>query len=266
MNLKTGDTGSNVLQLQRYLKVQPVTGYYGTITMAAVKTWQAHNKFPQTGNVSDLMWEAMFPSTRKRLDLNKLKGIIPDKVIAQLTKALPRIKNPSILVMSHFIAQCMVESMNFTKTRENLNYSEEGLYETFNKYFPTLSMAELYAHQPEKIANRVYANRMGNGSPESGDGWKFRAAGYIGTTGRTNFYRLSKYLAVDVISNPELVATAYPLEAALFYFTDANIWPVCEEGSSISTTTKVRKLVNGGTIGLDDAIAYFNKVYITLLS
>jgi putative chitinase len=161
------------------------------------------------------------------------------------------------LRLAHFLAQCAHESGNFTAVKENLNYSADGLRKIFGKYFPTDALAAQYARQPEKIANRVYASRMGNGDEASGDGFKFRGRGYIQLTGKENYTAFDKIVEEDILANPDLVATKYPLLSAAFFFNKNGLWAICDKGDSIDVVTMVTKRVNGGTHGIEDRIAKF---------
>ena len=168
--------------------------------------------------------------------------------------------------MAHFLAQCGHESGGFKVTRENLNYSAEGLAKIFPKYFPSVDAAKPFAKQPEKIANKVYANRMGNGDEASGEGFKFRGRGYLQVTGKQNYATLGKELGVDLIANPDLVATNYPFDSALWFFKKNNLWVICDEGIDDIVIAKLSKRINGGTIGLDHRKKEFKKFYSLLFS
>jgi len=197
------------------------------------------------------------------MDISKLKGVIPDNVLSQIPEVLNKFSIDTVLELSHFLAQCAHESGGFKLTSENLNYSKDGLRNTFGKYFSTDEIASQYARQPEKIANRVYANRMGNGNELSGDGWKYRGRGYIQLTGKSNYTEFDKYVTDDIINNPDLVATKYPLLSAGWFFS-RNCVKKCVD-SSDQCVTSVSRCVNGGTIGLQDRIKYF-KTYYKILS
>lgn len=152
------------------------------------------------------------------------------------------------LRMAHFLAQTGHESGGFRATRENLNYSAEGLLAVFKKYF-TPETAKLYARKPEKIGSRVYANRMGNGPEESGDGWKFRGVGLIQTTGKNNIEALSKKLGMsldDAIRFAETPEGA--VKAACIFWVDNNLNRFADKDDILGLT----KAINGGTNGLDD--------------
>lgn len=155
---------------------------------------------------------------------------------------------------AHFFAQTSHETGGFRLFTENLNYSVDGLKKIFGKYFPG-DMAATYARKPEKIANRVYASRMGNGNEASGDGWKFRGRGALQLTGKDNYTAFAKYLGTDeVLTNPDLVATKYSFESAMFFFERNKLWAICDRGINDAAITALTKRINGGTNGLDDRL------------
>jgi len=169
------------------------------------------------------------------------------------------------LRLAHFLSQCAHESGNFKFLTENLNYSADGLLKIFPKYFKDKATADAYARKPEKIGSRVYANRMGNGDEASGEGYKFRGRGYIQLTGKDNYKQFSEFIGEDVVANPDLVATKYPLTSAAFFFNKNGLWTICDKGDTTDVVTLVTKRVNGGTHGLDDRINKFN-TFNTLLT
>jgi putative chitinase len=151
---------------------------------------------------------------------------------------------------AHFFAQTFHETGGYKAFSENLNYSSSGLQKTFGKYFPGL-LEEQYAKKPEKIANRVYANRMGNGDELSGDGWKYRGRGALQLTGKSNYKSFSDYLKNPLImEQPDLVATDYAFESALFFFDKNKLWSICDKGVTKETILSLTKKINGGTNGL----------------
>lgn len=156
------------------------------------------------------------------------------------------------LRLSHFLSQCAHESGNFKALTENLNYSADGLLKIFPKYFKDKATADVYARKPEKIGSRVYANRMGNGDEASGDGFKFRGRGYIQLTGKDNYKQFGAFIGEDLVANPDLVATKYPLTSAAFFFNKNGLWAICDKGDTPDVVLAVTKRVNGGTHGLDD--------------
>lgn len=150
------------------------------------------------------------------MKLENLKFILPKDVYDKLPELVNVYKLDTPVKLSHFLSQCKVESGNFTKLRENLNYSADRLLIVFKKYF-NRQKALLYAKKPEKIANLVYANRLGNGDENSGDGYKFRGRGYLSLTFSDNYKEFRNYIKEDVVNNPDLVATKYPMESAVFF-------------------------------------------------
>jgi putative chitinase len=153
---------------------------------------------------------------------------------------------------AHFFAQTAHETGGFKAFSENLNYSAQGLQGIFGKYFPG-TLEESYARNPEKIANRVYADRMGNGNEASGDGWKYRGRGALQLTGKANYEAFAKYLGKpEIVTNPDLVATTYAFESAMFFFDKNKLWDICDKGVSKDTILALTKRINGGTHGLAD--------------
>lgn len=162
---------------------------------------------------------------------------------------------------AHFFAQTGHETGDFKVYNENLNYSAQGLQGIFGKYFPG-NLEESYARQPEKIANRVYASRMGNGDEKSGDGWKFRGRGAIQLTGKDNYTQFAKHInKPEILTNPDLVATDYSFESALFFFDKNKLWSICDQGVNEAAILALTKRVNGGTHGLEDRKAKTLKYY-----
>ena len=163
---------------------------------------------------------------------------------------------------AHFFAQTAHESGNFKAFSENLNYGAKGLMGIFKKYFPTEARALEYERKPEKIANLVYANRMGNGDEASGDGYKFRGRGALQLTGKDNYKAFSDYLKQpEIMDNPDLVATKYSFESAIFFFDKNKLWAICDQGVNDASILALTKRINGGTHGLDDRKEKTKKYY-----
>ena len=274
MLLKNGSKGDDVKKLQEKLGVEAI-GTFGPKTEAAVKAWQKANGLKDDGIVGDGTWSKLFGESAPvaavikedvvipsggPLNLDKLKGHIPDAVIAQIPETAAKFNITNNLRLAHFLSQCGHESGGFKAVSENLNYSADGLKKIFGKYFPG-NLNESYARQPEKIAARVYASRMGNGDEASKEGFKFRGRGYIQLTGKANYTNFTKFIGEDCIANPDLVATKYPLASAAFFFDSNKLWSICDKGSDDATVTAVTKRVNGGTIGLPDRIKHFKEYY-----
>jgi putative chitinase len=274
MLLKVGSKGNDVKKLQTKLGLTP-DGTFGLGTEKVVKKWQIDHDLTPDGIVGDGTWSKMFPQpviesvntitpSNSPFKLEKLKGHVPDSVISQIPDTAKKFNITTPLRLAHFLAQCGHESRGFKVFRENLNYSADGLKKIFPKYFPG-NLSESYAGNPEKIASKVYGGRMGNGDESTKEGFKFRGRGALQSTGKENYKRLGDFLGVDLISNPDLVATKYPLDSAAFFFESNKLWTICDKGSDDATVTSVTKRVNGGTIGLPDRIKHF-KEFFALLS
>jgi putative chitinase len=198
------------------------------------------------------------------MNLQKLKGHIPDSVIAMLPDTIAKFELNTPLRLAHFLAQAGHESGGFKAVQENLNYGAKGLLGIFKKYFPTPEKAALYERKPEKIANLVYGGRMGNGTEVTGEGWKFRGRGYIQLTGKDNYKAFDAVVAESIIDNPDLVATKYPLLSAAWFFHKNGLHKIADKGATDAVVTEVTKRVNGGTIGLPDRIKHFKEYYSLL--
>lgn len=271
MLLKVGSKGDDVKKLQTKLGLTS-DGSFGPKTEAAVNVWLTKNGLTPNGTITseNKSWDLMFGTTIIKedvvitpvtgLNIEKLKGIIPDSVITQIPETAKKFNITTNLRLAHFLSQCAHESGNFKAVNENLNYSADGLRKTFGKYFPG-SLAESYAKQPEKIASRVYGGRMGNGDESTKDGYKFRGRGYIQLTGKSNYTKFTQFIGEDCVTNPDLVSTKYPLASAAFFFDSNKLWTICDKGSDDITVTAVTKRVNGGTHGLDDRLEKFKKYY-----
>jgi putative chitinase len=188
------------------------------------------------------------------IELQKKIGVTADGAFGPGTlKAAAAFYKLSPNRAAHFFAQTAHESGGFKAFSENLNYGAKGLRGIFGKYFPTDALARAYERQPQKIANRVYANRMGNGDEASGEGWLFRGRGSLQLTGKFNFKAFSDYIGrPDVMTNPDLVATELAFESALWFFDKNKLWSICDQGTGDAAILALTKRINGGTHGLDD--------------
>ena len=200
-------------------------------------------------------------ATPGSLKLDKLKGHIPDAVIAQIPDTAAKFGINTPLRLAHFLAQCGHESGGFRAVQENLNYSAKGLNGIFKKYFPTEASAAAYARNPQKIASKVYGGRMGNGPESTGEGFKFRGRGYIQLTGKDNYRAFGSAIGEDMTANPDKVATHYPLLSAAWFFSKNGLHRMADEGATDAVVTKITRRVNGGTIGLADRIKHFKEYY-----
>jgi putative chitinase len=274
MLLKKGDNNENVKLMQQKLGIEPAVTNFGPKTEAAVKAWQAAHGLDADGIVGDKTWAMIMAEGQSvpapvetpiapigGLKLDKLKGHIPDAVIAMIPDTAAKFQINTPLRLAHFLAQCGHESGGFRATQENLNYSAKGLNGIFKKYFPTEAAAAAYARNPQKIANKVYANRMDNGSEASGDGYKFRGRGYIQLTGRANYTLFGKAIGEDIATNPDVVSGKYALLSAAWFWSKNGLNKLADGGATDATVTSITKRVNGGTIGLADRIKHFKEYY-----
>jgi putative chitinase len=276
MLLKIGSKGEDVKKLQSKLGLG-ADGIFGAGTAAAVKKWQTEHGLGADGIVGEGTWGKMFGgevikedkiiiptvvniSSVGGLKIDKLKGHIPDAVIAQIPETAAKFNITNNLRLAHFLAQCGHESGGFKAVSENVNYSAAGLKGIFGKYFPG-NLAESYARQPQKIASRVYGGRMGNGPESTGEGYKFRGRGYIQLTGKDNYTAFGKAINEDMTVNPDKVATHYALLSAAWFFSKNGLHKMADGGATDAVVTQITKRVNGGTIGLPDRIKHFKEYY-----
>lgn len=272
MLLKKGDNNENVKLMQEKLGISPAVTNFGPKTEEAVKAFQTKHGLPADGIVGDKTWALIVGENTPPqptapiapvggLKLDKLKGHIPDAVIQMIPDTAAKFEINTPLRLAHFLAQCGHESGGFRLTKENLNYSAKGLNGIFKKYFPTLESALPYERKPEKIANKVYGGRMGNGPEASGDGAKFCGRGYIQLTGRDNYTAFGKSIGEDVTANPQVVAEKYALLSAAWFFSKNGLHKMADGGATDAVVTSITKRVNGGTIGLADRIKHFKEYY-----
>jgi putative chitinase len=273
MILKKGDNNENVKLMQQKLGIEPAVTNFGPKTEQAVKDFQAKHGLTADGVVGPKTWEMIMGQSAPTpqpaapiasvggLKLDKLKGHIPDAVIQMIPDTAAKFGINTPLRLAHFLAQCGHESGGFRVTQENLNYSAKGLNGIFKKYFPTEAAATPYARNPQKIANKVYANRMSNGDEGSGDGYKFRGRGYIQLTGRANYTAFGKSIGEDIASNPDAVSGKYALLSAAWFWSNNGLNKLADGGSTDTVVTTITKRVNGGTIGLVDRIKHFKEYY-----
>jgi putative chitinase len=169
------------------------------------------------------------------------------------------------LRLAHFLAQVNHESSNMKVIEENLNYSAKRLLQVFPKYFKTFDEAKMYEYRPEKIANRVYANRMGNGDEQSGDGYKYRGRGLIQLTGKNNYLEFSKWYndSKIFVDNPDLLLQPqFAVLSAFYYWTTRKINDmIIEKADQYKVCKRITKVINGGYNGLDDRWQRFKIIY-----
>ena len=172
-----------------------------------------------------------------------------------LSNVLPEYEINTSERVAAFLAQCTHESGGFKRLKENLNYKWESLRRVFPKYFPTDELAQEYAHKPEKIANRVYASRMGNGDESSGDGFRYCGRGLIQLTGKNNYTKFAESIGMAVEEVPSLLETFEgAVKSACWFWKTNNLNQYADVGDILTMT----KRINGGTIGLEDRIKHYN--------
>jgi len=199
---------------------------------------------------------------KTRIEMLKEMGVSghdADQYIHHLEEALPKYGiADSRLRLAHFFAQVLHESGCMRFDMENLNYSSEALMKVFGKYFPTKAEADAYARQPEKIANRVYANRMGNRGETSGDGWKYRGRGLIQLTGRINYKAFAEWIGdATILDQPDRVSSEYAVESAIFFWDKNNLNRLADKDDVVGLTHKI----NGGENGLAHRRELLNKAH-----
>jgi putative chitinase len=199
------------------------------------------------------------------MNTSNLAAKLPADVSKYMLEVVKRYNITQPLRLAHFMAQIAHESGDFKFIRENLNYSSDALLKVFPKYFKDKATADAYARNPEKIGSRVYGGRMGNGLEATKEGFLFRGRGYIQLTGKDNYRAFSAFIGEDCVANPDLVATKYPMDSAIWFFDKNKLWDICDKGATTDVVTQVTKRVNGGTHGLQDRINKFN-LYNSLLA
>jgi putative chitinase len=199
------------------------------------------------------------------MNTSNLAAKLPADASKYMLEVVKRYNITQPLRLAHFMAQIAHESGNFKFIRENLNYSSDALLKVFPKYFKDKATADAYARNPEKIGSRVYGGRMGNGLEATKEGFLFRGRGYIQLTGKDNYRAFSAFIGEDCVANPDLVATKYPMDSAIWFFDKNKLWDICDKGGTTDIVTQVTKRVNGGTNGLQDRISKFN-LYNSLLA
>ncbi len=195
------------------------------------------------------------------LKYSNLEKAIPTKVYQDLFSIVTEYKINTPSRLAHFLAQCAYESTNFSRVEENLNYSAKRLMVVFKKYFLTEELALQYERNPKAIASRVYANRMGNGSEATNDGWTYRGRGYIQLTGKDNYKLFDGVVNDNITDNPDLVANKYSLVSAAWFWNNKKLNDVADQGITENEVALITKKVNGGFTGLEDRTKLFHKFY-----
>ena len=287
-DLVKGDKGPDVTRLQTLLardqSVYPeglVTGNYGDKTVAAVTRFQLKYKVIPTAASGGA--GKCGPKTRAKLKdifstpalmegfnitVAQLRAIVPTLTPAKATQCLPALLQTmsEFGIDTHqraaaFIAQTAHESGGFSALVENLNYSPQALTKTWPAHFSGATAAQ-YAFKPEKIANKAYANRLGNGGEASGDGWRYRGRGVVQITGKTNYQACGQGLGLPLVSSPELLEVALnAFRSAGWYWKSRKCNMYAGNGDFVGLTMAI----NGGTNGLEDRKAYYLRAIAALM-
>lgn len=194
--------------------------------------------------------------------MNLTKLSLPKEVADQIPAVMEKFAVNTPLRLAHFLSQCAHESGNFKFTKENLNYSADALLKTFPKYFKDLATAKQFERKPDAIADKVYGGRMGNTEPN--DGSKYKGRGFIQLTGKQNYTAFDKVVDEDILANPDLVATKYPMLSAAWFWDSRALNTLADKGDSDEVVTSITKKINGGTHGLSDRLAKFKTYYSAL--
>lgn len=181
------------------------------------------------------------------MNYQKVGEITSNQILKQID-AVMSVFIDERLELAHFLAQCHHESGGFKKVVENMNYSSARLLQVFPKYFNEENV-QMFASNPQRIANKVYGGRMGNVKPN--DGWDFRGRGYFHLTGRANYELFEKETGLKVVDNPGLVATLYPMESAAWFWRRNKIHELCVDATD-NTVALVTKKIQGGRLGLNE--------------
>ena len=187
-------------------------------------------------------------------DIDQLQQIIGNNRYIQqwfdsLTKLLPNYDITSNERIAAFLAECCEESINFTAVSENLNYRPETLMRIWPHHFPTIEIANQYAHEQEKIANLVYANKIGNGNEASGDGWRFCGRGLIQLTGRENYQQFADSMGMDIEDVSEYLETFEgAIQGACFFWKRGNLNSLADQGE----IDKITRVINPAGLGIDE--------------
>jgi putative chitinase len=267
INLRKGEPSTRGAVVRQVLSGQ-VIQFIGWVTdgesISGKSKWfkTEDGNYFWSGNAQVLPPTPIPPSGYQAITATQLRLIVPSVsttnvvlFVDALNSAMQEFSINTPLRQCAFIAQTAHESMGYTTFVENLNYSKNALLATWPRRF-TEDTAILYARKPEKIANRVYRNRLGNGNEASGDGWKYRGRGIIQTTGKDNYKACGAGLGVDLLTSPKLLEQPlYTFRSGAWFWNSRNLNPLADQGDF----TKITQIINGGLLGLDDRLLYYTR-------
>jgi len=225
------------------------------------------NNLVTRGNGAASQWRKIMSEGFR--NLQQKCGCTPDGQFGPNTaKGIMKYYEMSPERAAHFLGQVCIESMNFQAVEENLNYSVDALMKVFGRYFKTRADAKPYSKNPRALANYVYMDKNRSeksklGNVDTDDGWIFRGRGFLQVTGRANVRKFASDMRLpDVMDEPQLISSHYPMESALWYFNKRRgLWKICDEGVSKDTCKRVTKSVNGGYNHLDERTNQTFKIY-----
>jgi predicted chitinase/peptidoglycan hydrolase-like protein with peptidoglycan-binding domain len=283
--LRRGSRGAFVVSLQQAVGAAPADGVFGPATEARLRQFQRLNGLVADGIAGPATWESIdnprsaaspqpdgvaadtaptadsgdggggtvTPEMLAAVALRTPRALL-ESLAAPMSAACARFGIDTPVRRAAFLSQCAHESGGFAKREENLSYRAERLMKVWPKRFPTLAVARQFARMPEKLANSVYANRMGNGPPESGDGWRFRGRGFKQLTGRSNYTAFADAIGRKVDEVPDYITTDEGACMSAGWFWSSNKLNRFADSRDIRTLTE---RINGGLLGLDERTALF---------
>jgi len=200
--------------------------------------------------------------------LQETCGVTPDGAFGPNTaRAIAKHYDLTPKRGAHLLGQAAHESGNFMVSEENLNYRASTMCRVWPSRFKSEADAEPYSRNPEKLANKVYADRMGNGPESSGDGWKNRGRGFLQTTGAINIKQFAEHIGRDsLVDNPDPIANELAFESAIFFFEKNGLFVMADKGISDSVIKSITRRINGGYHGLQDRMNKTKKIHGWLLS
>ncbi len=247
-------TNPNLISVGQVLKIPNADGVSESPSPVAA---ESPTPTPIADSTSDASASGNLTAEKLQLIMPKASSANIEKYLEPLNTQMPKFEINTPMRQAQFIAQLAHESGSFHYNQENLNYSAKALMAVFGKYFPTQALADEYARKPEKIASRVYGNRMGNGDEASGEGWKYRGRGLIQLTGRNNYQKCGEGLGMDLVADPNPVANdpTVAVDAACWFWDSRDLNKYADQDN----VKQITRLINGGYNGLADREEYLER-------